>query len=224
MDDQSTSDSVEVVSFEPVARLLREAAPHKAADLDALLARLAPACVLDRRADRLLFQAQLTPAAIRIGLKCTYRLEAHAYVAGIVIVGIGTPGYLDRSREQHEVLFEPADCLLNWAVARDLAPVLTARGMRVRPEDIFNGFGNEMPPQVFTRLNEQQRRLGYGLFRYAASFVLLHELAHLNYGHSYCEGFPSKLQERDADRFAGEWLLESASRSSNITRISGIRK
>jgi hypothetical protein len=55
--------------------------------------------------------------------------------------------------------------------------------------------------------------MGRGLFRYATAFILLHELAHLHFGHQYTKGYSSIQEERDADRFAAEWLLDFTSHS-----------
>jgi hypothetical protein len=224
MSKQSTSKSVEIVSFDPLARLLKQAVPSKAVELDAILARLSPVCELDRDSERVLFQAHLNPAVIRVGLQCTCRLEAHAYVAGIFLSAFCTPGYLKMTRDQKHVLYAPADHLLNWAVSRDLSQFLVASGVDVWPEDLLEGLGKELPPGLLAGLNEQQRVLGRGMFCYSTAFILLHELAHLHFGHTYCEGAWSIQQERDADRFAAEWLVESASQSKrcSATRLNAL--
>src|ERR1051326_8203537 len=77
-------------SFEPIAKLLRIAAPNKAADLDKLLQRLSPTLEIDHGESRILFQADSAHNIIRAGMKCTRRLQAHGLAAGVVIAAIGT--------------------------------------------------------------------------------------------------------------------------------------
>ncbi len=102
---------VEQRGFEPIAKLLRMAAPKKAADLDELLRRLSPTLEIDRAEGRILFQADSVNKIIRIGMKCTCRLQAHGLAAGVVIAGIGTPGFQMMGRDDLKKLFGPTDHL-----------------------------------------------------------------------------------------------------------------
>ncbi len=202
----NVNNEVIAVSLEPIAKLLRDAAPHRRSELDALLIELSPACELDCDAERVLFQAALRPPKIRIGVKCTQRLEAHAYFAAICISAFGTPGYAQMGIEERRTLFRPAGELLNWAVSRDLAQAPRAHGAMIDAGTIFQGRGEQLSPRLISSLSDQQRVLGRGYFRIALAYILLHELAHLRLSHAPCEGFWSIQQEHDADRFAAEWL------------------
>jgi hypothetical protein len=208
---ENGNSAFQQVSFDPLANLLRQAAPEKAADLDAILSRLQPICELDRQSERILFQARPSPCTIRIGIECTRRLQAHAYAAGIFF---STPGCLEMGIEECRKLYAPADHLLNWAVSRELQQSLKLKGMDVSLDDLLAGLGKELPDDILSSLNETQRLFGDCLFRFAIAFILLHELAHLEYRHTFCEGYWSIQQENDADRFAADWLLEGASRST----------
>src|SRR5271157_2706960 len=108
------------VDIEPIKTLLRTAAPAKATDLDELFERLSPVCELDWAQERILFQADADLNLIRIGTKCTTRLHAHALAAGVIVAGIGTPGFMEMNPDERRNLFGPADVLFTWAVGRDL--------------------------------------------------------------------------------------------------------
>jgi Peptidase U49 len=216
--------NVEQVNLDPIKSLLTQVAPAKAGDLDGLFQRLNPVCELDRNQERILFQADAERNLIRIGLKCTYRLQAHALAAGVVIAGIGTPGFKVMSSEDRKKLLAPADHLLTWAVGRDLQQWLKKiEGYERNLDAVLTGAGQELPDIVLASLTRRQRVLGEGLFRYASAFILLHEFGHLNFGHRGSKGFWSIQQEKDADRFAAEWLLESATkpdREIQATRLN----
>ena len=68
--------------------------------------------------------------------------------------------------------------------------------------------------------NTARQPLGKGWYGIALAFILLHELAHLKYRHTKCEGFVSIQQEKDADRFAAEWLMEAASEEGHAARLN----
>ena len=51
-------------------------------------------------------------------------------------------------------------------------------------------------------------------------FILLHELGHLNFAHRREHGYWSIHQEKDADRFAADWLLAGAANRSGNTLAS----
>ncbi len=209
----NVTNQIERVDFDPLAKLLRQVAPSKAADLNSLLERLKPSCELDRHSERTLFQAQLTPCAIRIGVPCTCRLQAHAYVAGVFVSSF-TSGNKNLGLAERRKLFAPADELLNWAVPRDLQQSLGRQPCDVSRDGLLGGLGKDLPEGVLSTLNDDERRYSQGIFCYATAFILLHELAHLDYGHTGCDGYRSIEQENQADRFALNWLLDSATNSS----------
>lgn len=205
----------EHISIEPIRKLLRAVSLNRAADVDALLDELKPVCELDRQSDRNLFWARLgTPNVVGMGLKCSVRLQAQAYAAGVIITGIGTPGFQTMPKEERNKLFGPADRLFTWAVGVDVTRWLEREGINLEPDHVLQASQNELPNDVLKTLSESQRVMGDGLFRYACAFIVLHELGHLKFGHTYTEGYPSLEQEKEADRFAAEWISDSASGSS----------
>jgi hypothetical protein len=218
-------NQIEQVSFDPLASLLKQVAPSKANELDNLLACLCPVCELDGESEALVFRARPSTNTVIIGMKCTIRLEVHAHAAAIVFLAMGAPGYWSMDTEQKSKLYKPVDDLLNWAVSRDLQQWLVANGHHVQPEDVFQQVRSELP--LPSSLDKYQREFGSRLFRVAAAFILLHELAHLHFGHTYARGYSAIQQEKDADRFAADWLLESASKAqdpqlSRTTALLGI--
>lgn len=219
--------SVERVNIEPIKKLLRMAAPAKAADLDELFKRLSPVCELDRIEERILFQADADHNLIRIGTKCTVRLQAHAFAAGVIIAGIGTPGFKEMNSGDRKKLFGLADVLFTWAVGRDLQLLLKRlEGHQRDLNTILQGAENDLPEDQLASLSKSQRVLGEGLFRFATAYILLHEIGHLSFGHRRCEGYWSVQQEKDADGFAADWLLDATnqkeSQASRLNVLFGI--
>ena len=127
---------IQRTNIDPVRQLLRQVIRGRFPDLDSLLSQIAPVLELDKEEDRILFQATSgNPNVIRIGVKCTVRLQAHAYASGIIIAALSTPGYSELSDSDRRELVSPADRFLNWAVGRDLQ-------LRLRQgEGIRQGFG-----------------------------------------------------------------------------------
>lgn len=214
-------EEVERVSAQPIRSLLRKVSLDRANDVDQLFDELAPVCDLHRDEGRILFRAVSdTPNVIRIGLKCTVRLQAHAYAAAIVLARISRPEFPGMSPEYRSRLLSPASQLLTWAVAGDLQPCLRKReGFERELDQILEGAARELPQHLFSSLSEDEVIIGEGLFRYALSSILLHELRHLKLAHKGCEGSESIERENEADRFAGEWLVEAASSSAEGVKI-----
>jgi hypothetical protein len=111
--------------------------------------------------------------------------------------------------DERQVLVRPADKFLTWAVGRDLQQSLISSGNKFDLAEIMRDSESELSNELLENMSREQRVAGNGLFRYAMAFVLLHELAHLDYGHAPCSGAWSFHQEKDADRFAADWLLDS---------------
>jgi hypothetical protein len=197
----------ERISADWMLRLLRITLPSRADDLDQLFDELKPECELDRTEDRILFQARLgSPNIIRVGTKCSTRLEAHAYAAAIVFSAIGAAGFTKMEKAERHALLAPADKLLNWAVGNEVARWLAAKGIVIPVEDVFSGASAELPSELLQSLTEVQRRFGAALFRYASAFIFLHELAHLKLRHD-----ESRVEyEKEADRFSAEMISEAA--------------
>jgi hypothetical protein len=80
--------TIERVPFAPLAKLLKQAAPAKALELDHLLSGFSPLCEIDRADERLLFRADCSQKLICIGMRCTLRLQAHACAAAVIVEGL----------------------------------------------------------------------------------------------------------------------------------------
>jgi hypothetical protein len=220
---------VERVSFEPLAKLLKQAAPAKASELDEFLSQLQPVCQIDRTEERLLFRACSASKTIEFGMKCTCRLQSHAYAAAAIILALGECENRVATDDERHALFHPADCFLNWAVSRDIQQsLLQTDGNELPLESIMTGAVNELPDGLLASLSQDQRRFGEGLFKLAAAFILLHEIGHIALAHTGSTGLWSIEQEREADRFAAAWLVEAASSErgseehSRLTVLFGI--
>jgi len=199
--------AIEQVSIEPIINLLQQVAPGKLHDLDELIKELNPRLKLDFVTERILFQADSSCNTITVGVKCTCRLQAHAYAYAIILSAFGTQNYCNLTPDERKRLFAPADPLLNWAVGSDLQQ--WAAGIDDVLQYIFGKIGSAPGKNLLANLTDKQRILGEGYFRYALAFIFLHELAHLKYGHIKCGGDISIQQEKEADLFAAEWLIDS---------------
>jgi hypothetical protein len=175
--------AVERINIEPIEKLLRKAAPAKATDLESLFQRLSPICELDRTEEGILFQANADQNLIRIGTKCTLRLQAHSLAAGVIVAGVSTPGFIDMTAAEEARLFKPADDLFTFAVGRDLRERMKKQLNDSEPDldRIFPGANADLPGSVLSSLSSNQRLLGEEFFRFASAFILLHEIGHLNF-------------------------------------------
>jgi hypothetical protein len=192
-----------------VRKLLISVSPNRAPELTALLDELRPLWLLNRDADRILFQAKLgQPNEIRMGLKCSKRLQVHSYAIAVILTSI------ERPKQERDPIFTLVDEMLNWAVGVDLGPWLERAGVELPANHILRQTDNDIPDHLLSKLSKMNRVVGMGIFRSATAWILFHELGHLKLGHTYLEGVPSLEQEKEADRFAAEWMTEAASESS----------
>jgi Peptidase U49 len=206
--------AIRQINGAPLFDVLRRAAPHKGQELDKLIAERNPRFLLDAEEEKILFRTNGSMNTITIGVKCTCRLQAHSVAGGIFISALSTSGYLKLSPQERAKLYAPAEPLLTWAVGRDLRGWLKRRdGIERSLEEIMEGSEMELPPDLLASLTPEQWVLGQGLFTFATAFILLHEFGHLHLNHSGCSGTASILQEKDADRFAADWLIGSSSLS-----------
>lgn len=202
--------------------LLKQAAPGSVAKIDELFNRLSPVFVPDRIEKKIRFRASSATNTITIGIEATHRLEAHAYAfASIALTTREASGAL--SREQREKLYIDADACLTWAVSHDLQQAFKTPDGKLRPVDsIMAGATEEVPGNILAGMDDDQRMYGRNLFWIASAFIVLHELGHLHYGHVGCEGYLSIEQEKLADSFAAECLLEGASSLRRINTLFAI--
>jgi hypothetical protein len=213
------------VNIEPIIDLLRKVAPDKSKQLDKLIEELKPHLELDYDEERILFRADCSTNAIIVGVKCTCRLHAHSYAYAIIYSAIGTPNYLNLTPDEHKQLFAPAYALLNWVVGNDLLQwTKGTEGIDSILHGIFGENSSNVPKNILSNLTNEQITLGEGFFRYSLSFIILHELAHLKFRHITCNDIISIQQEKEADQFAAEWLIDSAQNilSKRMASLNGI--
>ncbi len=191
-----------------IVDLLKRVAPARDRDLEDLLRRHQPVFVLETEQERILFNADFGSKTITLGNKGSCRLQAHAYAAGIFLAALATPGYLDMAASERDRLYAPANFILTWAVGRELQQWLRQGGVESELGRIMEGAEAELPEGLLPSLTRGQRIMGEGLFRFAIAFIVLHELAHMELGHTRSQGGMSLEQEKEADRFAAEWLVE----------------
>jgi len=192
------------VNQSDVRKLLLSISPRRTDEINTLLDDLKPEWLIDRESDRNLFRARPgEPNRILIGLKCSKRLQAHAYATAVVLSSIG------KTKSERDHLLAPVDQLLNWAVGVDLTRWLDNVGVSLEPGHILRATDRELPESLLAQLSSVSKRVGMEFFKYAIAFILLHELAHLQLGHTSQHGLPSLIQEKEADRFAAEWMADA---------------
>jgi hypothetical protein len=200
------------VDTEQCLGLLRRWLPGKASDLEQVLNGLRPALTvrIETQEPGILFQADSATNTITLGAECSRRLEAHAYAAAVLAGAHSTPTRSGLSEEQVARADEIASTLLTWAVSRDLQQRLPANGCRAGPGQVMQRGEQDLPPGILNGLTIELRAEGRGLFELAFVFIFLHEIAHLHFRHTKCEGEISWEQERQADHFAAEWMVTAA--------------
>jgi hypothetical protein len=189
-----------------VRKLLLSASSSRREELSALLDSVNPVWLLDRESDDVSFEARLGhPNEIRMGLKCSKRIQVHAYAAAVIL------GALNRPREERQRMLVPVDEMLNWAVGAELSLTTHSQAAFLPPDHVLRKTDDDIPDHVLAKLTLSEKAVGQGLYRYSICWILLHELCHLNRGHTPQRGLVSWAQEKEADRFAAEWMLEAAS-------------
>jgi hypothetical protein len=146
-------------------------------------------------------------------------------VAGILLTAVSTPGYRALTPAERDELYAAAVPILRWAISRDLEhPLAVLDGFQRNLDDIVSGGASDLPDGLLKSLSQQQKLFGEGYFRLASAYILFHELAHLKYRHVRRTGADSKHQEKEADRFAAEWLVGSTGLSvaDRLNRLIGI--
>ena len=201
------------INADDVNELLRVVSPNRTAELSALLDELNPTWLLDRDSDDDVFEARLGPPnTIRMGLKCSKRLQAHAYAAALILSSIGKP------KPERDRILAPVNEMLNWAVGTDVTRWLNGDGRTLHQGHALRATDTDFPEHLLLSLSTQDKVLGKGLHAYSTSWILFHELGHLKLGHTFTQGLVSLQQEKDADRFAAEWMAAAASESTGETR------
>lgn len=207
------------IANEPFKELLHSVAPEMDERLEALFCICAPVFEIDHNDQSILFEADSTTNHIRIGMRCTVRLHALALAAGVVQGAFATQILSQMNAQERRNLLAPFGVLMEWAVKHEVEQRFE-KLYQYTPDlrSIFPGAELELPVEILSSLNRSQRTFGERFFRIASAFILLHELAHLHYGHRYCQGYPSIEQEKEADQYAADWLLDSISGKTSNRR------
>jgi hypothetical protein len=197
------------INEDDVKDLLLSVSPNRTAEVSALLDELNPTWLLDRDSDDDVFEARLgQPNVVRMGLKCSIRLQVHAYAVAVILSSIGKP------KPERDRLLVPVNEMLNWAVGTDLTRWLNRSGVTLRRGHVLRATDSDIPEHLLRNLNKLDKALGMGLYAFGTAWILLHELGHLKFKHTYTQGFASLQQEKEADRFAADWMAAAASEST----------
>ncbi len=202
----------QIVSAEPIQDILRKVSFKKAKELDELFEEVQPMVALDYNSDQNVFQAvHGNPNLIRIGIQCSKRLEAHAHATAVIMSAFSVPEFASLSTDEKNYICEPANRLLTWAVGSDVQRWLSSYGVSsINPRDVLSGT-DPLPKPPLEGMSDDQKMLGKGIFLWASSFILLHELGHLKLGHRESNWD----NEKEADQFAADWLSSAAEESED---------
>lgn len=189
-----------------VRKFLLSVSASRRDELAALLDSVAPVWILDRESEELSFEARLGhPNEILMGLKCSKRIQVHAYATAVVL------GCFNKPSEERRRILSPVDEMLNWAVGAELSLALKSQARAFPPHHVLRTSDDDIPHHLLAKLDPRERAIGHGLYRYSLCWVLLHEICHLNRGHTRQAGVLSWEQEKEADRFAAEWIMDAIS-------------
>lgn len=192
-----------------VRGLLLRITPERKDELETLLAGVT--FHQDNSAEGIGFSAVAAWRFVRVSMRCQFRLWAHCYAYFSAFAAF------DAKRQGQSIEgryglsdndLQTAGDLLEWAVATDVGLLQSARdrqGFAVpdAPANMPKLFEGQTPSKLNTAASE--------VFLQAVAFIIHHELAHVQLGHSGVEGELSIAQEYEADEAAAEWLLSSDS-------------
>lgn len=218
-----------------VKHLLSASAPRKIGDLETLFHKLQPCFEADEKSQQAIFRAYPRTRTILVGIEGSKRLEAQCVAIGIINLALARFVSNQITKEVRDERTRIADRLLTWSVSRDLATTLKRiDGLERDLESILRGGSIDLPDDVLKDVTDDERTYSKGFFRPAASFIMLHELGHLCLGHQAIDfenmsendrpnaRLWSMQQEREADLFAADWLLDGNDGSGRLIAIFGI--
>ncbi|MEX2185146.1 MAG: phage exclusion protein Lit family protein [Pirellulales bacterium] len=198
------------IKREDLVKILARVANSPSRDINELIDEIDARFYVDRVAESFLFRARIgKPNLVTVSLKASIQLQAHSYAYGVLLAAFGNPGFRQMGDAERRKLLEPADHFLNWAVGQDAQRWLAKRGEQLPDDHILAVAAARPPDDVLNRLTETQLMFCVGLFNYAMTFIILHEIGHLKLHH----GASTPEHEKAADRFAAEWLSDAASES-----------
>lgn len=204
--------------------LMKERTPEKSEALEQAIKQFGIHFEIDEDAERCLFTSQAQSGKITVGLKGVARLQGHCYA--YVCAHYGLLVWLQTllkgkvKRFEKATNTEAASQLLSWAIVGDVRSRVTSYEKEFTPEFLPQDLAN----LASTCLPEQQQLVAADIFANALTFILYHEVSHIQLGHSSCNNYESIEHEREADYKAGEWMLDSTNINPNdfIKRQWGI--
>lgn len=115
---------------------------------------------------------------------------------------------------------QQAGDLLSWATSVDWQ--IEAEGKQRQTP--LPDWPESLPRPIESPFKASNEDVADKLFVSAVGFILHHELAHIQFGHTKSNGVESILNEKDADRAAAKWLLDGleADDKEFVQRIFGI--
>lgn len=189
--------------------LMKERVAEKADDIQQLVEQFGVHMEVDPDSEKIRFVAQPSTGKIIIGLKGAARLMGHAYayvsahyrlIVWLQSLLGGKPEKLSGGDWSCS-----ASQILAWAVTGDIRGKLKDYERDFIPEhipdDILKLVGSCLPPR--------QQAIAGEIHADAIAWVMFHEFVHIQMRHKECDGLESLEQERQADRLAAEWMLDS---------------
>lgn len=189
--------------------LMKERTPEKAAFLQKVVDQFGIHFETDADAEQCRFSSQSQTGKITVGLKGASRLMGHTFA--YVCAHYGVVKWLQSIKEgMAETLRESratrsASQILAWAVTGDI---------RSKVRSFERSFIPDYHPDDLVKLVEEslptnQQDIAAEIYANAIVWILYHEVSHIQMDHVACKGLDSLEQERQADRMAAEWMLDS---------------
>jgi hypothetical protein len=206
-DGSVTSEIGDPTSF--YLGLMKERTPEKAASLQQVVDKYGIHFETDADAEQCRFRSDSKTGKITVGLKGAARLMGHTFayicshyglVTSIKSAGQGKAVKLPDQRETR-----CASQILTWAVTGDIRSKVTPFQQSFIP----NYVPDDLVQLIEGCLPNKQQEIAAEVYANALVWILYHEVSHIQMGHVHCEGPESLEQERDADRMASEWVLDS---------------
>jgi hypothetical protein len=186
---------------------MKERTPEKASALLEVVDRFDIHFRVDHDSERCHFRADSCTGQIVVGLKGTARLMGHGYA--YMCSHYALFRQLDsHSTPESRPLWDPQTLkagseVFRWAVTGDVRSKLNEFDRSSIPEAI----PDNLCDLIDGCLPETKREKAAEVYANALTWILYHELAHIQMGHTAHEGLESLEQEREADRLAAEWML-----------------
>lgn len=203
---------------------LRRIAPEKSDDLFSIIEQKGITFRFVPSEDRILFTADSINKVISVGEKCLERLWAMSYSYFLFYETVSKAKHQDVSVKSNDICSDPdlekAGELLSWATSVDWQ--IKAEGKQ--RQSPLPEWPQSLPRPIENPQKESNEDVADKLFLSAVGFILHHELAHVEFGHTNTTGDESIHNEKDADRAAATWLIDGlqANDKEFIQRIFGV--